>query len=926
MILRRRAPHTLPFAVFAALLGMPASSAAQQRGTDLKPVATVEGITEYRLDNGLEVLLFPDPSKPQVTVNITYFVGSRMEGYGETGMAHLLEHMLFKGTPDHPDIPKSLNDRGAQFNGTTWYDRTNYFEVLPATGDNLAWALGLEADRMVHSKVAKKDLESEMTVVRNEMESGENDPGNILQERVMSTAYLWHNYGNSTIGARSDVEDVPIERLQAFYHKYYQPDNAMLVLAGNFDPAEALDLVVKDFASIPRPDRSGAEHIYPTYTREPTQDGERTVTLRRTGDVQMVLTLYHVPSGSDPSFAAVDVLAFALGDSPSGRLYKALVEPKLATSVAAYTYQLKQPGPLFAQATVRKDGDLERARQVLDSTVVGVLQHPVTEQEVARAKAAILKGIQLAFNNSTQIAIQLSEWAAMGDWRLLFLYRDDVANVTAEGVNRVAHEYLKRSNRTVGLFYPTAHPDRAQIPPPPNVDSLVKGYKGRAAVAEGEAFDPSPANIDARTVTFTLPNGMKIALLPKQTRGRSAVVRLRLSFGDSASLQGRVTAGEEAGSMLMRGTREHTRQQIQDLLDSLKAQGSVGGSSNIGTGQFQTVRATLPGVIRLMGELVREPAFPDTEFTTLKRQQLASIEQSRSEPMFRAQTVLAQHMSPWPEGSPDYTPTADESLADVKGVTLDQVRAFYQDFYGPQDGNIVVVGDFDPDSIRGVIEQTFGSWTSPHPYHRIAQPFYEPSPADTAIETPDKANAVFLAQQNLKLRDTDPDYPAMALAGYMIGGGELSSRLADRIRQKDGLSYAVGAVISGHPIDPAGRFYALAICAPQNAEKVEADFKDEIRKVLDNGFTDDEVTAAKKAYIQARKLQRAQDPSLAAALSSNLYFDRTFAFDAAFEKRIQALTTKEINDAVRRRLDLSKVSIVKAGDFASIKNDGGSRP
>jgi len=920
---RRR--HAPLLGVLAALLAGPAPSVAQRSAADLKPVTTVEGITEYRLDNGLEVLLFPDPSKPQVTVNITYFVGSRMEGYGETGMAHLLEHMLFKGTPDHPNIPKSLNDRGAQFNGSTWYDRTNYFEVLPATGDNLAWALGLEADRMVDSRVAKKDLESEMTVVRNEMESGENDPGNVLQERVMSTAYLWHNYGNSTIGARSDVEDVPIERLQAFYHKYYQPDNAMLVLAGNFDPAKALDLVVKDFASIPRPDRSGAERIWPTYTREPTQDGERMVTLRRTGDVQMVVTLYHVPSGADPSFAALDVLAFALGDSPSGRLYKALVEPKLATNVSAYTYQLKQPGPFFAQATVRKDGDLARVRQVLDSTVTGVLQDPVTDQEVARAKAAILKSIQLSFNNSTQIAIQLSEWAAMGDWRLLFLYRDDVAKVTAADVNRVARNYLKRSNRTVGLFYPTAHPDRAQIPPAPNVDSLVKGYEGREVVAQGEAFDPSPENIDARTITFTLDNGMQVALLPKQTRGHSTVVRMRLAFGDSASLQGRVTAGEEAGSMLMRGTEAHTRQQIQDLLDSLKAQGGVGGSSNIGTGQFQTVRASLPGVIRLMGELVREPSFPDSEFATLKQQQLASIEQSRSEPMARAQTVLARHMEPWSAGTPDYAPTPTESIADINGVTLDQVRAFYHDFYGPQDGNIVVVGDFDPDSIRAVIEATFGDWKSPHPYQRIAQPFYAPPAVDTAIETPDKANAVFLAQQNLKLRDTDPDYPAMALAGYMIGGGELSSRLADRIRQKDGLSYAVGAAITGHPIDPSGRFYALAICAPQNAEKVEADFKDEMGKVLAQGFTDAEVAAAKKAYLQARKLQRAQDPSLAGALSSNLYFDRTFAYDAAFEEKIQALTTDQINQAVRRWLDLSKVTIVKAGDFASV-GGGGGRP
>ena len=265
---------------------------------ELQQTASVEGITEHVLDNGLRVLIFPDASKPTTTVNITYFVGSRHEAYGETGMAHLLEHLVFKGTPDHPDIPQELTERGARPNGTTWVDRTNYFETFPATEDNLDWALDLESDRMVNSFISKDDLESEMTVVRSEMEAGENNPFGMLMDRTLSTMYLWHNYGKSTIGARSDVENVPIERLQAFYRKYYQPDNAMLVIAGKFDEAKALELVVEKFGAIPRPDRSGANYLYPTYTREPTQDGERSITLRRVGDVQLVMASFHVPPGS----------------------------------------------------------------------------------------------------------------------------------------------------------------------------------------------------------------------------------------------------------------------------------------------------------------------------------------------------------------------------------------------------------------------------------------------------------------------------------------------------------------------------------------------------------------------------------------------------------------------------------------------------
>ena len=914
------APWPARLLVALTLLALFASAgAAQQGGAGLTPITTVEGITEYQLDNGLRVLLFPDPSKPQVTVNITYFVGSRHEGYGETGMAHLLEHMVFKGTPTHTDIMQELTERGANPNGTTSLDRTNYFEIFPASGDNLEWALDLEADRMVNSFIAKEDLDSEMTVVRNEMEAGENSPFGILMERVLSTAYLWHNYGNSTIGARADVEDVPIERLQAFYHKYYQPDNALLVVAGNFDRDQALELIAEKFGALQRPERVGGNILYPTYTREPTQDGERIVTLRRVGDIQLIMTAYHVPPGSDPDYAAVDVLAYVLGDSPSGRLYKALVEPQIASQTGTFAYQLREAGPLLSFAQVRADGDLDAAWRTLNETVQGVLTTPVTGEEVARAKTALLKQIELSFNNSAGIALQLSEWASMGDWRLLFLYRDALENVTADEVNRVAQAYLKPDNRTVGLFYPTENPDRAEIPEVPDVDALVAGYTGREAVAEGEAFDPSPANVDARTTTFTLANGLEVALLPKETRGDAVVVRLRLQFGDERSLTGRGPAGDLAGSMLMRGTTAHTRQEIQDELDRLKASGSVGGSATLGGGQFTTVRGSVAEVIGLMGEIARTPSFPESEFEVLKNQRLAALEEARTDPGTLAQIALQRHMDPWPAGHPRHTGTIEEEIAALTDVTLAQARAFHDDFYGPQAGNVVVVGDFDPAEVRAAIENAFGDWVSPHPYERIASPFND-VPADAIqVETPDKANAFFFAQQNLELSDTDPDYAALIMAGEMLGGGVLNSRLAKRIRVEEGLSYGVGGVISGHPVDPVGQFMAYAIYAPENADRLEAAFKEEIQRALDEGFTDEEVAAAKQGVLEQRRLQRAQDPSLAAELSSNLYFDRTFQFDADMEQKIRSLTTEEINVALRRHLDLSKITIVKAGDFAKSK-------
>ncbi|MDP5131751.1 MAG: insulinase family protein, partial [Paraglaciecola sp.] len=273
--------------------------------TDLPVLNSVEGISEYRLDNGLQVLLFPDQTKETVTVNVTYHVGSKHENYGETGMAHLLEHLVFKGTPKHKDIPAELSAAGARPNGTTWTDRTNYFETFAATDKNINWALSMESSRMVDSFIAKKDLDSEMTVVRNEFEMGENSPFRVTLQQMASVAYDWHNYGKSTIGSRSDLENVPIDRLQAFYKQYYQPDNATLIVAGKFEPQDMLERIQSTFGVIPKPQR-----ILPTlYTSEPAKAGERSVTVRRVGDAQIVGAAYHVPAGSHPDFAAVTVLS-----------------------------------------------------------------------------------------------------------------------------------------------------------------------------------------------------------------------------------------------------------------------------------------------------------------------------------------------------------------------------------------------------------------------------------------------------------------------------------------------------------------------------------------------------------------------------------------------------------------------------------------
>ena len=886
----------------------------------LTEVASVEGITEYRLDNGLRVLLFPDQSKQQITVNVTYLVGSRHEGYGETGMAHLLEHLVFKGTPKHPNIAAELTEHGAFANGTTWFDRTNYYETLPATDENLVWALDLEADRMVNSFIAAEDLESEMTVVRNEMESGENNPYRILSQRLMSAAYTWHNYGNSTIGARADVESVPIERLQAFYRKYYQPDNAILVLAGRFDVARALEVIGETFGAIPRPDRSGANTLFATYTAEPPQDGERTVTLRRVGDTQLVMAGYHIPAGSAAEYPAVDVLTHILATEPAGRLYKKLVEPGLAANASAGSYQLKEPGMMFARAEVRQEDSLAEATDAMLAALDEIVAEPPTEEEVNRAKTDYLSGMELAFNNPQGIALQLSEWAAMGDWRLMFLHRDRLEEVTPEAVHAAANAYLKPSNRTIAYFYPTDEtPPRAEIPPPPDVDALVADYKGREAVAAGEAFDPSPANIEARTQKITLANGMKVALLPKENRGDAVTLSVSLSHGDEQTLTGKATAAVLAGQMLMRGTVNRSRQEIRDEFDRLKVQGGAGGGLTGASGNIVTVRENLPAALRLVAEVLREPAFDEAEFATLREERLAAFESVKSEPGNLANQALARHLNAaYPPGHPLYVSTFEELIANYEAATVADAKAFWEAFYGADgDDRVAVVGDFDPAEIVPILEEAFGDWAPQNKHVRVADPYREIETEAVDIETPDKANAVMYAALPFAMRDDHPDYPALALANYMMGGGFLNSRLAVRIRQQEGLSYGVGSNLVVPALDNAAAFMAYAIFAPENGDKVVQAFQEELNRAVVDGFTADEVDAAKRGYLDSAKNGRTSDSRVAGTLASNLYLDRTMAFVEDQEAAIAALTAETVNAAVQRHLDPAKVSVFRGGDFAN---------
>ncbi|MGB8337801.1 MAG: pitrilysin family protein, partial [Burkholderiales bacterium] len=752
----------------------------------------------------------------------------------------------------------------------------------------------------------------EMTVVRNEFESGENNPQSVMFKRITSVAYDWHNNGKSTIGNRSDIENVNIERLQAFYKKHYQPDNAVLVVAGRFDPDKTLALVNKYYAPIPKPTRK----LDTLYTVEPVQDGERSFVIRRVGDVQLLTLAYHVPSAQHEDFPAIQLLNTVLADTPTGRLHKSLVEKKLAASVSGFSGQFHDPGLSMFFVTLGKADAIEPARDAMLKNIEALATEPITTEELERARSKYLKQFDLNLAATESAAIGLTSTIALGDWRLLFLDRDRVKKLGVADLQRVANTYFKPSNRTLGQFIPTDKPDRAEIPAVPNVATLLKDYKGGEAVAQGENFDPSPANIEARTKRSSVPGGLQLALLPKKTRGATVNANLQLRFGDEASLQGKGPAGTLTGSMLARGGKRLTRQQLQDEFDKLKAQVNIGGNAMAANAGIQTTRENLPAVLKLVIEALRDPVFPESEFVQLKREMITGLDAQKRDPQPLAFNAFSRQLNAYPKSDPRYTGTFDETIADVNAVTLDEVKAFHAGFYGASNAQLAIVGDFDEAAVTRTASENLGAWTSPKQFARLVAKLPNPTVANQSLETPDKANAVFVAGIPFPMRDDDADYPAMVLGNYMMGGGFLSSRLATRIRQKEGLSYGVGSFLQVNSQDKVATFGGNAIYAPQNAAKLEAAFNEEIARALKDGFTAEEIAAAKSGLLQSYKVNRAQDGGLASTQANYLYLGRTFRWNEELEQKIAALTPEAITAAMRKHIDPTRFTVVKAGDFA----------
>ncbi|MGV3485314.1 MAG: M16 family metallopeptidase, partial [Planctomycetaceae bacterium] len=696
-----------------------------------------------------------------------------------------------------------------------------------------------------------------------------------------------------------------------------RPDNVLVIVAGKFDPEKALEYLQKHFGTLERPDTP----LEPTYTIEPPQDGERTVVLRRVGDVQYAGAAYHIPASGHVDFAAMKALVYILADEPSGRLYKQLVETEIASNVFAMASALHDPSTMMIFVEVPQAGSIEKARAAMIEGIENSWSmNPVTDEEVDRARQQILKARELESSESNRIAVSLSDWAAQGDWRLYFHYRDMIESLTAEQVQAVAQKYLVRNNRTVGLFIPTEKAERVSVPETPDLAKLLDGYKGREEVSAGEAFDVDPLAIESRTQRGELYEGYMYALLPKKTRGDSVTLNMTLRFGDENSLRGKVGAAELVGALMQRGTENKSYQELQDTLTKLRAElsmNSVPGLLQVGV---KTKREFLPQVIDLIGEILKTPKLDAAELEVLRRQVLTNIESSLTEPQALVPLAVRRKLSPYGKDDVRYVPTFEEELEMYRGVTIEQIRELHREFIGASVGEVAIVGSFDADSVKKQLTDQLSDWKSKQPYTRIDRPANTDVPGSVErIHTPDKSNAMLYSGQQFVLDDEDPAFAALEIGNFILGGGTLSSRLGDRVRQQDGLSYGIRSGVTARHRDSRTDYTLYAITNPANIDRLMAAINEELVKLREGGVTEDELTKAKDAYLQGEKVHRAEDGSLAGQLLASMFNRRTLKFTAEYENRVRELTVAQVNDAIKKYILPDRLVTAVGGDFEEAK-------
>lgn len=903
------------------LLALAVSAGARALPANVELVETFRGVSQYRLkSNGMTILVLPQRAAPVFTFLVVYHVGSRNESPGNTGSAHLLEHLIFnkstqnfgraRGHRTFQEVSYEAGGDAGSFNMTTWYDRMTGFSTFPS--DRLELAMRIEAERMSRALILDEERKSEMSVVRNEFEIGENAPSRVLHKSVIASAIQAHPYHWNTIGYRSDIEGVTTEKLREHYKTFFHPDNSSAILIGDFDTEAALSIFDSQFGALPR----APNPIPPVITVEPPQEGERRVQVRRPGTVGLVHLAYMRPAAAHPDFMALEVLGAILGAGVNSRMYRALVNEGLATNVDVSNWALRDPYPFYISASNAPGRSHREVESAVRSVIATLAEKGVTEVELARAKRQIEIANVRARDGSSNLAQNMAEAVASTDWKWFLTYSERIEAVSAEDVRRVASTYLTDDRVTVGWFEPVPAGTR----PPESATKSASPPAARRAGSDASIAEARPAAgneerlpFARRTTRKVLPNGLIVDVVVNRALP-TVSVRGLVTAGAMTNPQAHPAMADLVGKMLARGTTLRSKEQIGALLDDAGATRRYTPQlTELGI-EANGMARDLPMMLEVLAEELRLPAFSSAELARAKRELENEYLRSDDDTSFRAQERLAQLA--FPQGHPYRSAGRAARASSLVALTDADLKTFHQTRFGASGMILAIVGDVDPAATIASVEKLFGTMPRGERPSFATFPRVVPvaSGSREAVTLRGKANMNIVMGMASGLRRTDPSFEAALVGNAALGQNALSSRIGKRVRDTEGLSYSVASrFVQSDELD--GLWLVNANVAPQNVGRAIQSTREVIELYAREGASDAEVAAQKSYFAGSFKIALGTNSGIAANLVTAEKFGFGPSYLDEFPVRIAAVTTAQANEAMRKHFSPARLHLVVAGDL-----------
>lgn len=886
-----------------------------------KFVKELGGIQEYVYEpNGLSILLIQDNSAPVVTTQITYRVGSKHEVSGNTGSTHLLEHLMFKGTPKYNKetitITNVLQNIGARMNATTWYDRTNYYETIPS--DYLELALDIEADRMRNSLLRAEDKAAEMTVVRNEFERGENNPNRLLSKEIWSTAFMAHTYHHSTIGWRSDIENAPIEKLKEFYNTYYWPNNATLSIIGDFNKTNTFELVDKYFGVIIK-----APHEFPQpYTEEPEQFGPRKIVIKKPGQQGVVVVSFKSPGKLHKDHAALMVLSDILKSGASSVLNKTFTDTGLALYAYSSLTSFKEHNLFSIGAGFTDKSKHEDINDKMLEVIEAVKENGVAQEDLDRIVAKAEANDILRRDGSFAIAGVINEAIAVGDWTSYINNIEKLKKVTVEDVIRVANTYLLEDQSTTGYFIPkkpgsskkegnirsSFKNDESKVffrnPNIQNHNTISTSDYNSEAVLDQKELLSSKLNYNRQTVS-----GIDITTVKTGAKGFVNIVG-SINAGSFYTIENEAIASITAG-MLLKGTTSKDKYAFSQALERLGVKMNIKAGIYKTTFNFKCLSNNVDEVVVLLADALRNPVFDDKEFELLKQQYSGNTQNNLDNPSILAKIKLSQII--YPKGHPEYSDAIETQIEKINKVTLDDIKTFHKNHYGVKEMHVVAVGDIN-EYVPAAFDKAFKGWNAGVSSKLINLNGSNISKTKNKIITvKGKPSAQLLIAQYTGLTREDADFRPFKLATFALGGG-FSGRLMQTVRDVDGLTYSIGARHSSDTYAD-GYFVVSASFNPTLLKKGEDVTMVQIKKWIDDGISVNELVNKKANLIGSFKVRLSTTGGLAGSILSFVNQGKEPSYIDQYPKDINAVTLDQVNMVIKKYIDPEKFIIIKSGSI-----------